>query len=145
MALRSMSPRRLANGGLFAARRKEFYDESFGRLDGRMGGWRDVALDGDRRGGGGPAGYGGYQAGQEVGANRENKNQHTYAGTAPEAGCLLARRQLFVGGPNLSLRQSVAEAAAKAGACEATGGRALGHDAGPELHLRAFEPSHQEV
>src|ERR1017187_1268580 len=66
MALRSMSPRRLANGGLFAARRKEFYDESFGRLDGRMGGWRDVALDGDRRGGGGPAGCRDWQAVQEI-------------------------------------------------------------------------------
>src|ERR1039458_9970519 len=127
-----MSPRRLANGGLFAARRKEFYDESFGRLDGRMGGWRDVALDGDRRGGGGPAGRRDWQAVQEVGANRENKNQHTYAGTAPKDGCLLARRQLFVGGPNLSLRQSIAEAAAKAIAREAAGGRALGHDAGPD-------------
>jgi phosphoketolase len=25
------------------------------------------------------------------------------------------------------------------------GGRTLGHDAGSELHLRAFEPGHQEV
>ena len=28
---------------------------------------------------------------------------------------------------------------------EAAGGRTLGHDAGPELHLRALEPGHQEV
>src|ERR1035437_6283805 len=114
-----MSSRRLANGGLFAAQRKEFYDESFGRLDGRMGGWRDVALDGDRRGGGGPAGRRDWQAVQEVGANRENKNQHTHAGTAPEDGCLLARRQLSVGRPDLSLRQSAVEATANACRCEA--------------------------
>ena len=35
--------------------------------------------------------------------------------------------------------------AAEAVAREAAGGRTLGHDAGPELHLRAFEPGHQEV
>ena len=35
--------------------------------------------------------------------------------------------------------------AAEALAREAAGGRALGHDAGPELHLRAPEPGHQEV
>ena len=35
--------------------------------------------------------------------------------------------------------------AAEAVAREAAGGRALGHDAGPELHLRASEPGHQEV
>jgi xylulose-5-phosphate/fructose-6-phosphate phosphoketolase len=28
---------------------------------------------------------------------------------------------------------------------QASGGRALGHDAGSELHLRASEPGHQEV
>ena len=28
---------------------------------------------------------------------------------------------------------------------EAAGGRALGHDPGPEFHLRAPEPGHQEV
>ena len=55
------------------------------------------------------------------------------------------RRQLSVGRPDLSLRQSVAAGAAEAVAREAAGGRALGHDAGPELHLCAFEPGHQEV
>ncbi len=35
--------------------------------------------------------------------------------------------------------------AAEAVAREAAGGRALGHDAGPEFHLRAPEPGHQEV
>jgi hypothetical protein len=58
---------------------------------------------------------------------------------------LLARRQLSVGRADLSLRQSAAARAAEAVAREAAGGRALGHDAGPELHLRAFEPGHQEV
>ena len=58
---------------------------------------------------------------------------------------LLARRQLPVGRADLSLRQSAAEGAADAVAREAAGGRALGHDAGSELHLRALEPGHQEV
>ena len=59
--------------------------------------------------------------------------------------CLLARRQLSLGRPDLSLRQSAAEGAAETVAREAAGGRTLGHDAGPELHLCAFEPGHQEV
>src|SRR5271169_4904701 len=58
---------------------------------------------------------------------------------------LLARRQLPVGRADLSLRQSAAEGAAEAVTREAAGGRALGHDAGPELHLCAFEPGHQKV
>jgi sporulation protein YlmC with PRC-barrel domain len=65
--------------------------------------------------------------------------------TAPQDGCLLASRQLSVGWSDLSLRQSVAEGAAETVAREASGGRTLGHDAGPELYLRAFEPDHQEV
>ena len=35
--------------------------------------------------------------------------------------------------------------AAETVAREAPGGRALGHDAGSELHLRAPEPGHQEI
>jgi len=45
----------------------------------------------------------------------------------------------------LSLRQSAAEGAAETFAREAAGGRTLGQPAGPELHLRAPEPGHQEV
>ena len=71
--------------------------------------------------------------------------QRTHSGTAPQDECLLARRQLSVGRPDLSLRQSAAEGAAETVAREAAGGRTLGHDAGPELHLRASEPGHQEV
>ena len=35
--------------------------------------------------------------------------------------------------------------AADTSACEAHAARTLGHDARPELHLRASEPGHQEV
>ena len=46
--------------------------------------------------------------------NHENKYQHTHAGTAPQDGRLLARRQPSFGRPDLSLRQSAAEAGADA-------------------------------
>src|ERR1035437_3686778 len=78
-----------------------------------------------------------------IGVNHEN--QHTHSGSPPQDGCLLARRQLFVGRPDLSLRQSLAKGTAKALAREAPGGWTLGHHARPKLHLRAFEPGHQEV
>ncbi len=64
---------------------------------------------------------------------------------APRDGCLLARRQLSVGRPDLSARQSAAEAAADARGCEAHAAGALGHHARAELHLRAPEPGHQEI
>ena len=56
----------LPSGGLDAAQRKELYDESYRRMDGWMGGRRDVDLDGDRRTGGGPSGCRDYQAVQEI-------------------------------------------------------------------------------
>ena len=59
--------------------------------------------------------------------------------------CLLARCKLSLGRPDLSLRQSTAEATAKTFGREAAGRRTLGNDAGSEFHLCAFEPGHQEV
>ena len=59
------------------------------------------------------------------------------------AGRLLARRQLSLGRPDLSLRKSDAARAAETGARQAAGGRALGHDAGAEFHLRPSQSSDQ--
>ena len=42
------------------------YDEPYGRMDGWMGGRRDVGLDGDRITGGGLAGRCDFQAVQEI-------------------------------------------------------------------------------
>jgi hypothetical protein len=53
--------RLLSSGGLVAAQQGGLYDEPNWRMDGWMGGRRDVALDGDRRTGGGPAGRRDYQ------------------------------------------------------------------------------------
>ncbi len=66
-------------------------------------------------------------------------------GTARPDGCLLARRELPLGGTDLPLRQPAAEAAADARGREAHAAGALGHDSRAELHLRAPEPGHQEV
>src|SRR6202030_2536051 len=77
--------------------------------------------------------------------NLDHENQHTHAGIAPQDGCLLARRQLSVGWPDLSLRQSAAEAAADARGCEAHAAWTLGHDPWPELHLPTLEPGHQKI
>ena len=77
--------------------------------------------------------------------NLEHENLRTDPRPALSNGRLLARRQLPVGGTNLSLRQSAAEAAARARGREAHAAGTLGHDARPELHLRAPEPGHQEV
>ena len=52
----------LVMGGLVAAQRKGLYDEPRIRMDGR----RDVALDGDRHTGGGPAGRLDHQGVQEI-------------------------------------------------------------------------------
>src|ERR1700680_4180753 len=41
-------------------------------------------------------------------------------------------------------RQSHAPGAIEAGACQTAGGRTLGYHAGPELHLSALEPGHQQ-
>ncbi len=73
------------------------------------------------------------------------KDGNPLPGFAPQAGCLLARRQLSVGRPDLSLRQSFAARTAKTVARKAPGSRTLGHHARPKLHLRALEPRHQEV
>ena len=75
----------------------------------------------------------------------EHKNGDAWAGTTAQDGRLLARRQLPVGRPDLSLRQSAAEAAAGARGREAHAAGPLGHDPRAELHLRALEPGHQEV
>ena len=58
---------------------------------------------------------------------------------------LLARRQLPVGRPDLSLRQSAAARAADQGTHQAAAARPLGHDAGPQLHLRALQSAHQRA
>ena len=128
------------------ARRNQFYDESNERMDEWMGGRRDVALGSDRRSSGGSAGRCDWQAVKEMimgYAKYENQNSHT--GIAQQDGCLLARRQLSVGRPDLPLRQSAAEASAETFGREAVGGRALGHDAGTEFYLCASEPGHQKV
>jgi hypothetical protein len=56
---------------------------------------------------------------------------------------LLARRELPVRGADLPARQPAAARAAHARAHQATAARALGHDAGPELHLRPSESRHR--
>jgi len=55
------------------------------------------------------------------------------------------RRQLSVGRPDLSLRQSAAKAAAETVAREAAGGRTLGTTPGQNFIYVHFEPGHQEV
>jgi hypothetical protein len=45
---------------------KAFYDEQYKRMDGRLDGRRDVALDGDLRGGHSPARCRDWQAVQEI-------------------------------------------------------------------------------
>src|SRR5664279_4184809 len=60
-------------------------------------------------------------------------------------GRLLAGRQLPVRRADLSLRQSAFARTADARPRKATGGRTLGYDAGPKLHLCAFEQGHQKV
>ena len=54
----------------------------------------------------------------------------------------MASRQLPVGRSDLPARQPTAARAAAAGARQAAAARALGHDAGAELPLRAHEPRH---
>src|SRR5215470_16175334 len=49
--------------------------------------------------------------------------------------CLLASRQLPLGRPDLSLRQSLAREAPDQGAHQAPAARSLGNHAGLELHL----------
>ena len=77
------------------------------------------------------------------GVDDENPRAHT--GTARQDGCLLARRELSRRRPDLSLRQSAAEAAPDARGCEAHAPGALGHDPRAELHLRSPESRDQEV
>ena len=72
-------------------------------------------------------------------------NTDTRTGTPAADGRVLASRQLPLGRADLPLRQSAPEATAGTGARKAARGRALGHDAGPELHLCAPEPGDQEV
>ena len=78
-----------------------------------------------------------------------HENHHPHAGPAPPPGCVLAGRQLPVGRPDLSLRQSPPPPAAGARRREALPPAAgpLGHrDAEPEFHLHAPpEPGHPEV
>src|SRR5659263_684218 len=76
-------------------------------------------------------------------SNHENKDSDS--GTASPDGRVLAGRELSLGRPDLSLRQSVAETAADARGCEAHAAGTLGHDPREELHLRAPEPDHQEI
>jgi len=75
----------------------------------------------------------------------QHGNEDSIGGDAGEARRLLARGELPLGGPDLPVRQSPAEAPAGAIGREAHAPGALGHDAGPELHLRAPEPRHREV
>ena len=58
---------------------------------------------------------------------------------------LLARRQLSVRRSDLSVRQSAAARASQGGAHQAAAARALGHDAGPQFHLRAPQSADQEA
>ena len=68
--------------------------------------------------------------------NQSNETTAIVARPAAKDGCLLARRQLSVGRPDLSLRQSAAEAAAGARGYKAHAAGTLGHDARAEFHLR---------
>ena len=65
--------------------------------------------------------------------------------TAAKNGRLLAGRQLSVGRPDLSVRQSAAERAAEAGTHQAAAAGPLGHHAGAEFHLRPPEPPDQRT
>src|ERR1700730_14099624 len=65
----------------------------------------------------------------------DHEIQHARAGTARQDGCVLARRQLPVGRPDLSLRQSAAEATADPRGREAYVAGSLGHDSRAEFYL----------
>src|SRR5205807_580335 len=64
------------------------------------------------------------------------------ARAARQDGCLLARGQLSLRRSDLLARQPLVEEAARRRAREATPPPPLGHDARPELRLRAPEPHH---
>lgn len=63
---------------LVKSQRKELRDESWRRMDGWLDGRRDVALDGDRRTGSGPAGRRDQQAVQEIGTARRLPDTRTW-------------------------------------------------------------------
>ena len=56
----------LSGDGPVAAQPKDFYDEPNWRMDGGRDGRRNVALDGNRHTGGGPAGRRHFQAVQQI-------------------------------------------------------------------------------
>src|SRR4030095_8248419 len=60
-------------------------------------------------------------------------------------GFVLAGGELFVGRPNLSLRQPATEETACQGTRQTTSPGPLGDHTGLELHLRSPEPGHQEA
>jgi len=69
----------------------------------------------------------------------------TFAGSSPQNRRLLASRQLSVGRPDLSSRQSASQTSAVAGTRQAQIIGALGHHAGAELHLRSPQPDHPAI
>ena len=74
-----------------------------------------------------------------------NKAESVVSRFAAKDKRLLARCQLSLSRPDLSLRQSPAEGTAKIIPREASGGWTLGHNAGPELYLCTLKPGDQEV
>jgi acetate kinase len=85
---------------------------------------------------------------QIFGIQRTKERKHEQASlprTARKDERLLARGQLPVCRPNLSLRQPSPQAAAETGARETPVAWPLGHHARVELPLRPLEPRHQEV
>src|SRR5262245_37839029 len=85
---------------------------------------------------------------QEVQSDARNRIRACNGGRSKCAGIvwsrrLLARRQLSVGRPDLSARQSTPQEAAAIRAREATTVGALGNDAGTQFHLLSPEPDHQ--
>lgn len=81
-------------------------------------------------------------AGYEENANHENDTKIMNPELLHKIDALLARHQLSVCRPDLSLRQSAAEAAAGARGCEAHAVGTLGHDPRSEFYLRALGPDH---
>src|SRR4030095_7811832 len=80
--------------------------------------------------------------------SNENENDRVCAElpvdrSIAEDGCVLARRQLPFGRPDLPLRQSPSESAVEARARQAAAARSLGYYAWSQLHLRSSQPRHQ--
>src|ERR1039458_2280018 len=74
-----------------------------------------------------------------------NNGKDVVARLVAENGCLLEGLELSLRRPDLSLRQSAAQAPARDRRREAHAPGTLGNDSRAELHLYALEPSDQEI